>query len=203
MRLGGGCAFWLALGLAQACGLTSESSEVRKDASPAVGGSEACVCVGIGCSQGYVWRPNPDGCCGTCVLDCEDVACTDQDCPSGSQMEQRAGECCPGCVKDGAVPCAEARQQYQQLRAQLIVTYEGQSCLQETECTMLWEHNRCASTCGTPAGLDARDVFDEELSAFAEQMCTSCPAPIPAPCPMPPPLSCIDGNCRYAKPGPQ
>jgi hypothetical protein len=204
MRLGGVSAFLLAVGLAQACGRTIDSSEVMAHAgSSAVGGSQACPCLLIGCSEGYVMRPNPDGCCGTCVLDCEDVACTDQDCQPGSHMEQRAEECCPACVKDDAVPCDEAQKIYQGLRAQLFASYEGRSCLQPTECTILWEYNRCASTCGMPVGLDARDMFDDELSGFAEHMCSRCPAPKPTPCPMPPALSCVDRNCQYADPAPQ
>lgn len=204
MRLGGVSACLLVLGLAQACGRTSETSEVRTSAgSSATGGSEGCVCLGIGCGEGYVRRPDPNNCCGTCVLDCEDVSCTEQDCQSGSHAEQLAGECCPVCVMDDAVPCAQAQKLYQDFRAQLLASYEGQSCLQETECTTFWESNRCASTCGTPVGLDARDSFDEELSAFAEQTCTSCPAPTPIPCPMHPALRCVDGNCEYAPPAPQ
>lgn len=201
MRVGGVSALLLVIGLAAACGRTDKRSEVSTGGSMGAGGSGGCLL--IGCGLGYVSQPDPDGGCGVCVLACGDVACTEADCPPGSHVEMRDDECCPVCVKDDALPCEEAQKLYREFRAQWLAEYDGQSCLQEPECSILWEHNRCSATCGTPLGLDARNRVEQELSAFAEETCSSCPSPVATPCPTPPALTCVEGNCQYAEPGPK
>jgi hypothetical protein len=201
MRIGGLNALLVMLGLALACGRTDKRREVSTGGSTAGSGSDGCLL--IGCSPGYVSQPDPDGPCSVCVLACDDVACTTADCQPGSHMEMRDDECCPVCVKDDALPCERAQQLYQEFRAQWLAQYDGQGCIQEPECTMMWEYNRCSATCGTPLGLDASSRIEAELSAFAEETCTSCPSPVATPCPSPPPLACFEGNCQYNLPAAQ
>lgn len=199
MRVGGPSVFSLLLGLAIACGRTDERRQIPPDGAMANGGSGSDDCLLIGCGDGFVSQPGPEGGCPICVPACDDVACTEADCQPGWHMEMRNDACCPVCVPDDAPTCEEAQMLYQRNRADWLATYEGQSCLHEQDCMFLTEHNRCSTTCGTPLGLDAIASLEPLLSMFAEVTCSSCPAPVPQPCPAPPALTCVYGNCRYSE----
>jgi hypothetical protein len=202
MRVGGPSALLLALGLAVACGRTAKRSEVDSGSMGSAGATG--VCLSSGCGDGYVSQPDPDGGCPVCVLACGDVACATVDCETGWRMEMRSDECCPLCVKDDAPACDDAQRLYQEYRGELLETYlQGYACVEDQDCTLFLEANRCASTCGTPVSLDARDDIAAELDLYAFQNCSTCPMNFEQPCPMPPPLVCVDSVCEYSQPGPK
>jgi hypothetical protein len=189
----------LTLGLAVACGRTETRSQVSSDGSMPNGGSGSDVCLLIGCGEGFVSQPGPEGGCPICVLACDDVVCTATDCETGWHWEMRDDECCSVCVRNDAPTCEETQLLYQELRAQWFATFEGHSCLHEQDCGLLAEFNRCSTSCGVPLGIDAIAQLGPTLSMFAEVTCTSCPAPVAPPCPEPPALTCVGGNCQYSE----
>jgi hypothetical protein len=147
------------------------------------------------CEPGYVVSQDPSKCC-RCVVDCLSVGCLELDCPAGSHEAQDDYECCPSCVADQPLTCAQAREKYEQRRGELMASIESMGCTDDADCTYFWEDNRCDVTCGTPLPLAGRDAIEDELDDFAEQSCTNCPQEQPIECPRPLPSTCVDSVCQ-------
>jgi len=211
------------LAVAMACGgrTLSTDNELTGTSGSATGGSSAtggkthgsaptagtgpCLCLGVFCSVGSKWVPDPSVCCGgECVLACDDVACSDVDltCRPGKHVGLLADECCPQCVPDAPPSCDLAMQAYREFRIERLTKYQSAGC-QDSGCALFSESNRCASTCGAPIASAFRDAIEEELSVFAEQTCSQCPKQFPNPCPSAPPFSCIDNSCQAQPKGAQ
>lgn len=184
-------------------GASGGSGQVPVAGSTSSGGIGPCLCIGLGCAEGFVWVPDPNVCCGgQCVSGCDDMACTDigLSCDPGMHVGTLPDECCPLCVPDNPPPCDVAMQLYRDFRKERLSKYRSAGC--EGGCSMFGENNRCATTCGTSIPAAFRDSIEEELTRFAEQTCSACPKSFPTPCPAPPPLSCIDQICEESL-GPQ
>jgi hypothetical protein len=91
--------------------------------------------------------------------------------------------------------CVAGKAAYQQKRAQVLQRLSSSSCTTDTDCSKLWETNACVSTCGVATPAAGVDAAGQELNAFAQSSCSSCP-PIPVPpCVPPQPIQCLEGRC--------
>src|SRR5262249_34262948 len=127
--------------------------------SVAAGGSAgSCAgvrCAPIACGPGSIPVLSPGECCPHCepTSSC-DIPCPALDCQEGYHLEVSPGQCCPTCVPNSMVSCDDGKKAYEALRAQLIEKYQSNGCKRNEDCGVMYEHNRCAATCGAALPAD-------------------------------------------------
>lgn len=120
-------------------------------------------------------------------------ACPGIACGSGSHLEVLPGQCCPTCVQDS---CEAQLKGYQALRQQLLEKYSTLGCMTHSDCTVYYEKNDCAVSCGVPMPIAAIGNLDSNLQSYAQSSCSpSCMRPVP-PCVPPAMPFCIRGLCQ-------
>jgi hypothetical protein len=169
-----------------------------------IGGKSTCgPCPDIDCGVGYTQQPSPDGCCNVCVpLDCRMLGCPGPACgcpgiacAPGSQPIYPPDQCCPICSDTN---CDEQRRSYYGFRDQVVEKYNSLGCMQDSDCTIVYESNACASSCGTPMPWFYEKDFVVVLNEYAASTCAACPPPPLQPCPAPPPPACVAGRCQFS-----
>jgi|SRR5579859_2792306 len=167
------------------------------------GGSSGCggvTCPPIKCMPGYIPVLDPGACCPVCrPAPCNGGACPVIMCPSGSHLEMQPGQCCPVCVRDPQVGCQQQQSAYFAFRQMLLDKYNSLGCQTAADCSVVYESNRCISSCGTAIPRTIADSYTQNLRSFADMTCTSCPPMPPPPCPAPF-LYCIMNRCTLGGP---
>lgn len=133
----------------------------------AVGTGGSCACPDFDCGPGFFPVPNPDGCCFHCEpfgMPCPGIACG-----PGSHLEHLPGQMCPTCVADS---CLEQRNSYEAFKSQLLEKYSSIGCMVHEDCTMWWEKNQCAVSCGIPIPVSALNNLESNLQSYAQQTCS-------------------------------
>src|SRR6185369_8130178 len=132
---------------------------------------------------------------------CANVACPAIACGPGFVSAMEPGTCCPICRPDSPDECRNGQQAYAEFRAQLIEKDNSIGCNTAMDCAVVYESNRCVSSCGTAFASAIADSAEQNLRSFAESNCASCP-PIPLPpCPAPF-VYCTQGVCTVGGPPP-
>ena len=164
----------------------------------ASGGAGNCNCLQLGCDDGFMLETGPNDCCGKCVLNCQDVACptVDLQCEPGMHVGNLPDECCALCVPDDPFPCDLGQKMYEMFRSETLAKYQSLGCMDESDCAVFSEYNRCSQTCGGAVPTGARASTQVELEGFAQRYCSQCRRPVAPLCTSALPLSCIDSVCR-------
>jgi hypothetical protein len=151
-------------------------------------------CPDIGCGPGYTIVLKPGACCPSCEpIPCSG-ACAIFTCPSGTHLEKNPAECCPKCVPDPIDTCRKGQQAYAELRKQLIDKYNSIGCRTSRDCTIVYESNRCAPSCGTAFPVTYAESAQQNLRMSAESNCATCPLMGTPPC-APSSAYCVNGAC--------
>ena len=169
------------------------------------GCSAAGACLAIGCAVGYIPVVQAGDCCPTCVPDgsggsggqsgCANMSCPALDCVMGFHLEVKPGDCCASCV---AGSCQPGQQGYAALKQQLLQPASATSCKVNTDCAALSSNASCGDQCGVfPVNVTSKPGIDQQLSAYAQDNCSSCMAIYP-PCALLPPPICVAGQCMSA-----
>src|SRR5207237_1443415 len=156
------------------------------------------ACPAIACGPGFVSAMEPGACCPVCKpIPCG--GCIVPTCPSGSHLETPSSACCPICRPDSADECRKGQEAYSEFRAQLIEKYNSVGCNTAMDCAVVYESNRCVSSCGTAFAVVIADSAEQNLRSFAESNCASCPPMPPPPC-APSFVYCTQGVCTVGGP---
>jgi hypothetical protein len=161
------------------------------------GGSSSCAnvgCLAIACGPGFVSVFQPGACCPICQPVPCTGACVIPMCPSGTHLDNVPGMCCPTCVKDAPDSCTKGRQAYFDFRSQLLDKYNSIGCKTAKDCGLVYENNRCVSSCGTAFPISLADSAQQNLRTNAESNCSTCPATSTPPC-VPAFAYCVEGRC--------
>jgi hypothetical protein len=140
----------------------------------------------------------PDECCPVCLdTGCQEE-CTDPGCKEGEHLETIPGDCCPTCAADPPDACATGQEIYANLKDALIEKYGSSGCKNSSECTIVYEYNACASTCGVPLPSSTAQSYSDNLNNYAAG-CETCPQPPPILCPAAA-AACLNGKCVITSP---
>ncbi len=172
--------------------------------SAGAAGSSPCGNVGcpdIACGPGFYLVLEPGACCPVCKPITCDGPCMPIRCPSGSHPETPPGQCCPSCVPDPQDACKQGQLAYFSFRSQLIDKYNSVGCKVASDCTVVYESNRCVSSCGTAFPASLANSASQNLQSFADMNCATCPRMPPPPCPAPF-VYCIQNVCTLGGPPP-
>lgn len=135
----------------------------------------------------------PGECCPLCLdtgcpSDCEEPACKE-----GQHVETLPGDCCPTCVADPPDACETGQELYADMKEALLEKYGSSSCKNSSECTIVYELNACAATCGVALPASTAESYTSNLDHYAAG-CETCDPPWPAPCPASV-AACLNGKC--------
>jgi hypothetical protein len=160
----------------------------------ATAGTGPCLCPDVDCQPGTRPSMQPGNCCPVCEpIDCFAVTCPGIACGPGSELVYPPDQCCPIC--QSTAECDMGRSGYLEFRKQLFEKYSSVGCMQDAECTFLYEGNACSFSCGTPFPVSQVMSAMSNLDSYAKSACLHCPPqPVP-PCAAPPPAACINGRC--------
>jgi hypothetical protein len=165
-------------------------------------GSGACsvTCPALLCKPGFM--PVLDtsvSCCPVCrPLNCATVDCAQPRCDANSHLETPTGQCCPICAPGPDPACAKGQQSYASLRKSLVEKYQSAGCMTDADCTLVFENNACAASCGIAvSGALAMNLISNLDSAA--QSCATCPPPPLPPCARFVAL-CSNGQCVAGAP---
>lgn len=175
-------------------------------------------CPALLCADGFVGIKQAGDCCPSCIpstgqkcstsADCPQTDAVCQACPDGSSScpsyECLNGLCAfssPACAPgDGGAPdaCTLGQQGYTTLRQGLLAPAAATACKLDTDCEILQDGGSCAFDYCSYTSVNAAmvDGFDEKLSAYAADYCSSC-KPIYPPCPAPMSPVCKNGQCAF------
>lgn len=147
--------------------------------------------------------------CSTCTCGSDGITmyCTDMACvPCVPDSTKVATDGCNDCTCGAAgvwactqkfcsaETCTAGKVQYQDFRTELLTKYGSLGCTTDTECSMVYESNRCIANCGTAIATVMASSFSSNLAAAAETYCTSCSAMAVPPC-LPLVARCVNGAC--------
>jgi len=162
---------------------------------PGKGGTAGCAnvsCPSIPNTCKKLVQP-PDECCPLCLdtgcpNDCEEPACKE-----GQHAETIAGDCCPTCVDDPPDACETGQEIYDDLKDALLEKYGSTGCKNSSECTIVYEANACAATCGVALPTSTAESYSSNLDNYAAG-CETCDPPSVPPCPAAV-AACVNGKC--------
>jgi hypothetical protein len=115
-------------------------------------------------------------------------------CPPGYEAVPTPASCCPQCqIAPGA--CDRQREEHRTFSSQVRAKYGTLGCRTSADCSVYYESNGCASSCGYPLPIAAIAEVDALLDQHAQVTCDAACPPIPVPpCPATV-VVCKDNRC--------
>jgi hypothetical protein len=172
-------------------GGSSRAGSTSRAGNPAGGSS------GVGGSVGTAGSTATGG-SGPIICACDPIACV----PPFRAVPQVNG-CCYYCELD-LMQCAQASDDYRQLRQQMIDKYNSLGCMIDADCTIYYdqhsspaERERCGvASCGVPLLASMVNEVDRNLESYAQSSCSpACPGAPELPCaPVAP--RCVMSRCQ-------
>jgi hypothetical protein len=150
-----------------------------------------CPAISPDCSAIY-WASDTN--CPVCICgNCGAIAC-----PAGSHVETLPNACCPTCITDTTPSCYAGRQEYTTYRELLISGYGSVACKQDADCAVVYEKNRCSTSCGTAVPASMQSMIITSVEDVAKKLCGACDYP-PSPSCYPSVIHCIGGACTLVE----